>query len=45
MKKKTRVVNSDLVFGPPPILAGEEAAYDKLIGRVYAAIKPIDDAA
>ena len=42
MKKKTRVVNSDLLFGPPPILAGEEAAYDELIGRVYAAIKPVD---
>jgi hypothetical protein len=42
MKKKTRVVNNDLLFGPPPILAGEEAAYDKLIGRVYAAIKPVD---
>jgi hypothetical protein len=45
MKKKTRSrsVNSNVLFGPPPILAGEEeAAYDELIGRVYAAIKPID---
>jgi hypothetical protein len=44
MKKKTtsKVVNSDNLFGPPPILAGEEAAYDELIGRVYAAIKPAD---
>jgi hypothetical protein len=45
MKKKTRskVVNSDNLFGPAPILAGEEeAAYDELIGRVYAAVKPVD---
>jgi hypothetical protein len=42
MKKKTRVVNSNVLFGPPPILAGEEAAYDELVGRVYAAIKPVD---
>jgi hypothetical protein len=27
---------------PPPILGGEEAAYDELIGRVYAAVKPVD---
>jgi hypothetical protein len=45
MKKKTRsrLVNGNVLFGPPPILAGEdEAAYDELIGRVYAAIKPAD---
>ena len=44
MKKKSRskVVNNDVIFGPPPILAGEEAAYDELLGRVYAAIKPVD---
>jgi hypothetical protein len=44
MKEKTRsrAVNSDVLFGPPPILGGEEAAYDELIGRVYAAIKPVD---
>ena len=45
MKKKTRsrVVNSDSLFGPPPVLIGEDAvAYDELIGRVYAAIKPAD---
>jgi hypothetical protein len=42
MKERTRsrVVNSDVVFGPPPILGGEEVAYDELFGRVYAAIKP-----
>ena len=45
MKKKTRSrsVNSNVLFRPPPILAGEdETAYDELIGRVYAAIKPVD---
>jgi hypothetical protein len=45
MKKKTRsrLVNGNVLFGPPLILAGEdEAAYDELIGRVYAAIKPVD---
>ncbi len=45
MKKKTKPssVNSNVLFGPPPILAGEEeAAYDELMGRVYAAIKPVD---
>jgi hypothetical protein len=26
------------LFGPPPILAGEEAEHDELIGRVYVAI-------
>ena len=31
-----------ILFGPRPILAGEETAYDELIGRVYAAIKPVD---
>jgi hypothetical protein len=35
-------VNSDVIFGPPPILGGEEAAYDELIGGVYATIKPVD---
>src|SRR5262245_19655381 len=45
MKKKARSgsVNSKVLFGPPPILAGEEeTTYDELIGRVYAAIKPVD---
>ena len=44
MKKKirSRVVSGNNLFGPPPILAGEEAAYDELMGRVYAAIKPVD---
>src|ERR1043166_3268188 len=45
MKKKTKsnIVNSEGLFGPPPILAGEdEAAYDALMGRLYAAVKPVD---
>jgi hypothetical protein len=44
MKKSTRSrsVNSDVLFGPPPILGGEETAYDELMGRVYAAINPVD---
>ena len=45
MKKKMRssIVNSNVIFGPPPILTGEdETAYDELIGRVYAALKPVD---
>ena len=45
MKKRTRLklVNSNVLFGPPPILAGEEeTAYDELIGRFYAAMKRVD---
>jgi hypothetical protein len=42
MKKKTRVGNSDVLFGPPPILAGEESAFEELSRRVCEAIKPID---
>jgi hypothetical protein len=45
MKKKTtsRSLNNNVLFGPPPLLAGEdETTYDELIGRVYAAIKPVD---
>jgi hypothetical protein len=31
------------LFGPPLVLEGEDAAaYDELIGRVYAAVKPVD---
>ena len=31
------------VFGPPLLLEGEDAAaYDKLLARVCAAIKPVD---
>jgi hypothetical protein len=45
---KTSSITSDLVtvprlFGPPQLLQGEDAAaYDELLGRVCAAIKPID---
>jgi hypothetical protein len=45
MKKKTKsnVVNGEGLFGQPPVLAGEdEAAYDDLMGRVYAAVKPAE---
>jgi hypothetical protein len=45
MKKNTssKAVNSDNLFGPPPVLAGEDAAaFDELTGRVYAAVKPVD---
>ena len=28
---------------PPPLLAGEDAAlYDELVGRMWAAVKPVD---
>ena len=31
------------LFGPPPLIAGEDgAAYDELLARIYAAIKPVD---
>jgi hypothetical protein len=30
-------------FGPPPVLEGEDPAlYDKLVGRMYTAVKPVD---
>ncbi len=30
-------------FGPPPVLEGEDAAlYDDFVGRMYAAVKPVD---
>jgi hypothetical protein len=30
-------------FGPPPLLEGEDAAlYDELVGRMWAAVKPVD---
>ena len=30
-------------FGPPPLLEGEDAAlYDDLVGRMCAAVKPVD---
>jgi hypothetical protein len=31
------------LFGPPPVLEGEDAAgYDELLGRICAAVKPVD---
>jgi predicted transposase YbfD/YdcC len=31
------------LFGPPPLLEGEDAAaYDQLLARVYAVVKPVD---
>jgi hypothetical protein len=45
MRKKStsKAVSRHSLFGPPPILEGEDAAaYDELFGRVCAAIKPVD---
>ena len=45
MRKKStsKAVSRHSLFGPPPILDGEDAAaYDELFGRVCAAIKPVD---
>lgn len=40
---KSKGLSGDSLFGPPPVLEGEDAAaYDELLGRVYAAIKPFD---
>ena len=31
------------LFGPPPLIEGEDAAaYDQLLARIYAAVKPVD---
>lgn len=36
-------VTSPSLFGPPPVLVGEDgAAYDELSGRICAAVKPSD---
>src|SRR5208282_342377 len=49
MRKKSKsqsaskAVSRHSLFGPPPILEGEDAAaYDELFGRVCAAVKPVD---
>ncbi len=44
MKKLTsKAISQRSLFGPAPILDGEDAAsYDELFGRVCAAIKPVD---
>ena len=42
-KSTSTAISQHSLFGPPPILEGEDAAaYDELFGRVCAAIKPID---
>jgi hypothetical protein len=39
----SKAIRHHSLFGPPPILEGEDAAaYDELYGRVCAAIKPVD---
>jgi hypothetical protein len=31
------------LFGPPPLIEGEDAAaYDQLVARIFAAVKPVD---
>jgi hypothetical protein len=45
MRKRStsNAVSRHSLFGPPPILEGEDAAaYDELFGRVCAAVKPAD---
>jgi hypothetical protein len=47
MRKKStsKAVSRHSLFGPPPVLEGEDAAaYDELFGRVCAAIKPAQKA-
>ena len=43
-KPASTVISQRSLFGPPPILEGEEdaVAYDELFGRVCAAVKPVD---
>ena len=42
-KLTSKAISQRNLFGPPPILEGEDAAtYDELFGRVCAAIKPVD---
>jgi hypothetical protein len=42
-KLTSKAISQRNLFGPPPILEGEDAAtYDELLGRVCAAIKPVD---
>ena len=45
MKKKntSTAVSRSSIFGPPPVLEGEDAAaYDELLGHICAAVRPID---
>ena len=42
-KSTSKAISRHSLFGPPPVLDGEDpAAYDELFGRVSAAVKPID---
>ena len=42
-KSTSKAISRRSLFGPPPVLAGEDAAaYDELLGRVCAAVKPAD---
>jgi hypothetical protein len=42
-ESKLKAVREHSLFGPPPLLEGEdEAVYDELLGRVCAAVKPVD---
>jgi hypothetical protein len=42
-ESKLKAVRWHSVFGPPPLLEGEDqAAYDEFYGRVCAAVKPVD---
>jgi hypothetical protein len=42
-KRASTVISQRSLFGPLPILEGEDpAAYDELSGRVCAAVKPAD---
>lgn len=39
----SKAISRSSLFGPPPVLEGEDsAAYDELFGRVCAAVKPVD---
>jgi hypothetical protein len=45
MKKRntSKAVSLSDLFGPPPVLEGEDAAaYDELLGRICATVRPID---
>ena len=45
MRKKStsKAISRHSLFGPPPVVEGENAAvYDELFGRVCAAVKPVD---
>jgi hypothetical protein len=42
-KSTSKVISGASLFGPPPVLEGEDgAAYDELFGRVCAAVRPVD---